>query len=101
MFCAAQAPEDYNLAGERSASPEGRARSMSPLAAHRESMEFREEDVDKLNQMSQATSESPKVQRVSPKPSPRSSHESPKPSPRPRNASGHSHTSGNFVKKHP
>lgn len=84
------------MPGDRSASPEGRARSISPLTSHRESTEIKEEDMDRLNQMSQEGSESPQFSKESPRPSPRNSKESPRPSPRPRNVSGHSQGSGNL-----
>lgn len=71
------------MSGDRSASPEGRARSISPLTSHRESMEFKDEDIDKLNQMSQVRAESPQAFK-----------ESPQSSPRPRNVSGEGQTSG-------
>ena len=78
----AQVPDDQQASGDRSASPEGRARSMSPLTSHRESMEIKDEDIDKLNQMSQVRAESPQA-----------SKESPRPSPYPRNVSGEGQTS--------
>ncbi|XP_071162084.1 spectrin beta chain-like isoform X8 [Mytilus edulis] len=86
----AQVPDEHQVPGDRSVSPEGRARSISPLTSHRESTEIKEEDMDRLNQMSQVGSESPQFSKESPRPSPRNSKESPRPSPRPRNVSGHS-----------
>lgn len=52
MFYTAQAPDEHYAAVlHRSASPEGeRGRSVSPMAAHRESQEFREEDVAQIMQ---------------------------------------------------
>lgn len=52
MFYTAQAPDEHHAAVlHRSASPEGeRGRSVSPMAAHRESQEFREEDVAQIMQ---------------------------------------------------
>jgi hypothetical protein len=48
-------------------------------------MEIKDEDIDKLNQMSQVRAESPQA-----------SKESPRPSPYPRNVSGEGQTSGNL-----
>lgn len=52
MFYTAQAPDEHHVAVlHRSASPEGeRGRSVSPMAAHRESQEFHEEDVAQIMQ---------------------------------------------------
>lgn len=48
-------------------------------------MEFKDEDIDKLNQMSQVRAESPQA-----------SKKSPRPSPRPRSVGGEGQTSGNL-----
>lgn len=46
----AQAPEEHHGTEDLSQSPERRARSVSPLTAHRESQEIKDDDVSRVRQ---------------------------------------------------
>ncbi|XP_033735465.1 spectrin beta chain, non-erythrocytic 5-like isoform X2 [Pecten maximus] len=64
IFTAAQVSDDVAEAMANTEHPEGRARSTSPLAPHRESQEFREEDLARVRQMADS-GDSPRVPGIS------------------------------------